>query len=115
MVNKERDNVKILYTANTDMHINLCHIPYIKELSKKHIVHVATNSFLNINYASEKISLPIKRTPFHFSNIKAIFKLRKIIKQEKYDLIITNTPMGSVVTRLAAKGCKIKTIYIAKK
>ena len=113
MVHKERDNVKILYTANTDMHINLCHIPYIKELSKKHIVHVATNSFLNINYASEKISLPIKRTPFHFSNIKAIFKLRKIIKQEKYDLIITNTPMGSVVTRLAAKGCKIKTIYIA--
>jgi len=109
---------KILYTANTDQHINLCHIPYLKFLKEKgNIVHVSTNSNSKIEYCDKKIQIPIHRTPYNFENIKAIFKLKKVIDKEKYKLIITNTPMGSVISRLASisarKKYKTKVIYIA--
>lgn len=109
---------KILYTANTDRHINLCHIPYLKMLKEKgHTIHVATNTDFNVDYSDKKIRIPIYRTPFKINNIKAIFILKRIINKEKYDLIITSTPMGSVVTRLAAKKLRKKyntrVIYIA--
>ena len=109
---------KILYTANTDKHIKLCHLPYLKSLKKKgHVIHVATNTNIATYYCDQKIAIPIKRTPFHLSNIKAIFDLKKILSKENYDLIITNTPMGSVITRLAGlktrRVNKTKIIYIA--
>lgn len=109
---------KILYTANTDQHINLCHIPYLKMLKEKgHIVHVSTNTDIDIDYCDKKIKIPIHRTPYSFDNLKAIAKLKKIINKEKYELIITNTPMGAVITRFASiksrKKYGTKVVYIA--
>lgn len=109
---------KILYTANTDQHINLCHRPYLKLLKEKgHIIHVATNTNVNIDYCDKKICIPITRTPYRISNIKAILDLKKVIEKEKYDLIITNTPMGAFVSRVASIHARVKyktkVIYIA--
>ena len=55
----------------------------------------------------------LTRSPFNFKNIKAIFKLRKILNENDYDIIHTHTPVGSVVTRLAYKfsRSKAKLIY----
>lgn len=95
---------KILITANTDRHILVCHLPYLKWFKENgYCVHLATNTSENIPYVDKKINLNIKRKPFHFSNLYAIFKLKKIIKKEKYDLIYTHTPTASVITRLACK------------
>lgn len=79
-------------------------------------VHVATDSDKKIKYCDKKIKLPIKRSPFRFSNLKAIFALRKILKTEKYDIIHCHTPMGGVVARLAAKKARkngTRVIYTA--
>lgn len=46
--------------------------------------------------------IPIHRSPFSFDNIKAIFQLKKIIDENKYDLIHCHTEMGGVCARLAA-------------
>ena len=109
---------KVLIVANTDRHINLCYLPYIKYLKDQGIIiHVATNTNILLDYIDKKIKIPICRNPFHFKNIKAIFKLRKYILKEKYDLISCSTPMGGVVARLASKSMKksqkTKIIYTA--
>lgn len=100
---------KVLFVANTDMHINLCYLPYMKYLkNENYSVDVATNTFVSIDYCDKKISIPIYRNPFHFGNIIAIFKLRKIINKEKYDLVSCSTPMGGVIARLASSKAKKK-------
>lgn len=104
---------KILITANTDRHIQLCHLPYIEWLQNNNYeVDVATNTskkILNTN----KINLGFTRKPFSICNIKAIKKLKKILKKNEYNIIHTHTPVGSVVTRIACRlaKCKAKIIY----
>jgi glycosyltransferase EpsD len=61
--------------------------------------------------------VPFKRSPFSKSNIQAYRQLKKIIMENRYDIIHTHTPMGSVVTRLAARKARrqygTKVIYTA--
>lgn len=110
--------MKVLYTANTYRHLYLCHKPYIKWFhDKKFIVHTATNSNKKLENVDHNYNIPVERYPFKLNNIKAIFKLKKIIEKEKYDIIHTHTPMGAVVTRLASikyrKKNDVKIIYTA--
>lgn len=109
---------KVLFTATVDSHIQLFHIPYLKYFKEKgYEVHVATNGDEPIEYCDKKIKIPFERSPFKVNNLKAIKKLKRIINEEKYDIIHTHTPMGSVVTRLAAKQArkkhKTRVIYTA--
>lgn len=55
------------------------------------------------------------RSPFSFvKNIKAYRQLRKVMNQEKYDLLHCHTPMGGVIGRMAAERAKIPyVIYTA--
>ena len=100
---------KVLFVANSDRHIKLCHIPYLKMFKDNgYLVHVATNSSNNITYCDKKIDLGLSRHPFSFKNIKALLKLRKIVKMEKYDIISSHTPMGGFLGRSCVIGRKIK-------
>lgn len=108
---------KVLYTATVDIHIKSFHLPYLKLLHDMgYKVYVATNGSEEFPYCDEKIVIPFERSPFKFNNIKAIFKLKKIIDKENFDLIHCHTPMGGVVTRLAARKARkkgTKVIYTA--
>lgn len=109
---------KVLFTATVDSHILQFHIPYLKWFKEQgYEVHVATNGDEKIEYCDVKHKIPFERSPIKINNIKAIFKLKKIIENEKFDIIHCHTPMGSVVTRLAAKNArkkyKTKVIYTA--
>lgn len=66
--------------------------------------YVITNSDGKIDYCDKKIKLDFKRNPFSLKNIKALFKLRKIVKKENFDIISCHTPMGGFLGR----GCLIK-------
>jgi len=61
--------------------------------------------------------VPIPRNPFNLNIIKSIYLLKKIIATERYDIIHCHTPVGAVVSRLAAKSLylkhKIRVIYTA--
>jgi len=51
---------KILFVANTDVHINLCYLPYMKYFKEQgYIVHVATNTNILLDYCDKKIQIPI--------------------------------------------------------
>ena len=100
MPNKSK---KVLFTATVDSHILAFHLPFLKWFKEQgYEVHVATNGDEQIPFCDKKIKISFERNPFKINNIKAIFQLKKVLKKEKYDIIHTHTPMGSVVTRLAA-------------
>ena len=95
---------KVLFTATVDSHILHFHIPFLKLFKDNgYEVHVATNGSEKIPYCDVKHVISFERSPFKLNNIKAIKELKKIINTEKYDIIHCHTPMGGVVTRLAAK------------
>lgn len=100
---------KVLFTATVDSHILQFHLPFLKLFKDKgYEVHVATNGNEEIPYCDKKHIISFERSPYKTNNLKAIKQLRKIINEEKYDIIHCHTPMGGVVTRLAAKQARKK-------
>lgn len=102
-------NKRVLLTATVQSHICQFHKPLMK-LLKEHgyEVHVAARdnlaekNGLAMEYADRVFNVPFDRSPFSLKNIKAYEELSEILKDNKYDIIHTNTPMGGMVTRLAA-------------
>lgn len=111
-------NSKVLFVANIHKHFKAFHIPYIQYLQGQgYEVHVAANDgSTRIEEADKQFDLPINRSPFSSSNIKAVKELRTIIETEQYCLVHCHTAMGSVVARLAAKPFRkrgLKVLYTA--
>ena len=109
---------KVLFTATVDSHILHFHIPYLQYFHEQgYEVHVATNGTEEIPFCDVKHTVSFERSPFKANNIKAIKQLKEIIDKEKFNIIHCHTPMGSVVTRLAAKQARkkynTKVIYTA--
>ena len=108
---------KVLFSATVDSHILQFHLPYLKWFKEQgYEVHVATNGTQNIPYCDVKHVVPFERNPIKINNLKSIKILKDIIKKEKFDIIHCHTPMGGVVTRLAAKKYRkegTKVIYTA--
>ena len=115
--------MKILYTATVLSHICQFHLPYLKELQDRgNVVHVAARdnlaekNGLTLKNTDRFIEFPFQRSPFDQRNLGAYKQLKQLIDQENYDLIVCNTPVGGILTRLAARnarkrGCRV--IYIA--
>lgn len=100
---------KVLFTATVDSHILQFHLPFLKLFKDNgYEVHVATNGNEEIPYCDVKHVVSFERSPIKINNLKAIKQLKKICNEEKFDIIHTHTPMGSVVTRLAAKSSRKK-------
>lgn len=96
---------KILVVASTSDHLKNFHLPYIKELEKNYIVHTMAKDS-GSKFATYNINFEKKF--FSVNNLKIVGKIRKILKQENYDLIITNTTLASFFVRLAVRGLKNK-------
>lgn len=79
-------------------------------------VHVAANGMLDLPYVDQKYTIPIQRTPFRLRNIHAYKALKTIIDKNNYSIIHCHTPMGGVITRLAARKARkhgTKVLYTA--
>ena len=70
---------------------------------------------IETGYHDNQYDVPIKRRPLSPSNIKAYFQLKKICRQNQYDIIHCHTPVGGVLGRLCVnrKKCNTKVIYTA--
>lgn len=115
---------KVLFVATVvKMHIMVFHIPYLKMFKKNgYEVHVcAKNDYENkedciIPHCDKYYDLPFERSPFKLNNIKAYNRLKELIDSNEYDIIHCHTPMGGVLTRLAALEAReggTKVIYTA--
>ena len=105
----EKQVMKVLLTATVQSHICQFHKPLMKMLKEKgYEVHVAARNNLAeknglaMEYADKVFDIPFDRSPVSTRNIKAYKELSKVLSQNKYEIIHTNTPVGGLVTRLAA-------------
>lgn len=110
-------NKKVLFTATVvKTHINVFHLPYLKWFKEQCFeVHVAAkNDFINklciIPNCDKFYDINFARFPFSRANIKAYNQLKKIIKENNYDIIHCHTPVAGVLTRLAARSSKNTTV-----
>lgn len=95
---------RVLFAATTAKgHINVFHLPYIKMFKDQGwIVDVVTNGDELVDFVDNEFSIPIKRTPFKIKNLVALGRLVGIMRKGRYDLVVCHTPMGGVLTRIAA-------------
>ena len=71
-------------------------------------VHYASDGEEEVLDCDKHFDVCFDRSPYSKRNIKAYRQLKDIIDKENYDIIHCHTPMGSVVTRLAAKDARKK-------
>ena len=114
---------KVLLTATVQSHICQFHKPLVEVLHNHGCeVHVAARdnlaekNGLKLDFVERVYNIPFSRSPKSTDNFKAYKELKKIIDRENYDVIHCNTPMGGIVTRLAAKKAResgAKVFYTA--
>ena len=114
---------KVLLTATVQSHICQFHKPLVKMLHENgYEVHVAAKDNLHLknglklDFVDKIFNVSFSRSPKSIDNIKAYKELKNILEKEHYDYIHCNTPMGGVVTRLAARKARIagsEIIYTA--
>jgi glycosyltransferase EpsD len=108
---------KVLFCATVDYHFKAFHLPYLKWFKEQGWeVHVAAWGDIELPYVDQKYNIPIQRSPFNKRNIMAYSELKKIIAKNQYTIIHCHTPMGGVITRLAARDARkdgTKVLYTA--
>ena len=102
--------MKILLTATVQSHICQFHKPLVEVLHAHGCeVHVAARdnlaekNGLKLDFVEKVFDIPFSRSPKSKDNLRAKKMLQEIIDEGHYDVIHCNTPMGGIVTRLAAK------------
>lgn len=115
---------KVLFVATVvKTHIMEFHIPYLrmfKEMGWKTAV-AARNDYENpadcvIPYCDTYYDIPFERNPLKLGNVKAYKELKKVIDTGAYDILHCHTPVGAMLTRLAAKQarkCGTRVFYTA--
>ncbi|UAL46941.1 glycosyltransferase family 4 protein [Sutcliffiella horikoshii] len=108
---------KILFCATVDYHFKAFHLPTMKWFKEQGWeVHVAAAGNIELPFTDKKHVIPIHRSPFRKDNKKAYQELKAIINQNQFKIIHCHTPLGGVLTRLAAKEARksgTKVIYTA--
>ena len=106
---------KVLLVATVQSHICQFHKPLVEVLHEKGVeVHVAARdnlaekNGLKLDFAEKVFDVPFRRSPFSLKNIKAYKMLKRIINEGEYDVIHCNTPVGGILTRMAAKKARKK-------
>lgn len=116
--------MKILYVATVvKTHIMEFHIPYLKILKEMgwETAVAARNDYDDptecvIPYCDTYYDIPFERNPLKLRNIKAYKMLKSVIDEGHYDIIHCHTPVGAMLTRIAAKKARnsgTKVIYTA--
>lgn len=115
---------KVLYVATVvKTHIMEFHIPYLKMFKEKgwETYVAAKNDYENPNdcvipYCDYYYDIPFERFPIKKENIKAYKLLKELIEEEQFDIIHCHTPVGAMLSRLAARDARAngtKVIYTA--
>lgn len=93
---------KVLFCASRSSHIRNFHLPYLHAFKARgYEVWVFVGDNEEIPFADHVITLPLIKSMWSISNIRAIFLARKWLKTCKYDVISANTALAGVAVRLA--------------
>ena len=115
---------KVLFTATVvKTHMMQFHLPYLKMFQEMgwETAVASKNDYedpadCRIPYCDRYFDVPFARLPWKMDNLSAWRQLKKIIDEGDYDIIHCHTPVGAMITRLAALGARkkgTKVIYTA--
>lgn len=116
---------KVLFVATVVReHINVFHTPFLKLFKDNgwETYVAASNDYFDnpkdciIPYCDHYIEIPFQRSPFAMGNFTCYKMLEKIISEEDFDIIHCHTPVGGMLTRLAARKARkhgTRVIYTA--
>ena len=114
---------RVLFTATLVRgHIAKFHIPYLKWFKEQgwETWVAAKNDYPDgecaIPYCDRFVNIDFARSPFSGQTAVAYRQLRELFKKEQFDLVHTHTPVGGVLTRLAAREARhggTKVLYTA--
>lgn len=111
--------MKILLVATVQSHICQFHKPLVKMLHahgcEVHVAarnNLAAKNGLELDFVEKIFNISFERSPFNRRNLSAYQQLKQIIDGGNYDVVHTNTPVGGIVGRLAARkarknGCQV--------
>ena len=104
---------KILLVATVQSHIAQFHQPLIDYLTEQgYIVDIAakdnldTKPNLRLSTSGNIYNIPFERSPFSLKNITAYRKLKNLIREGSYEVVHCNTPVGGILTRMAARAMR---------
>ena len=99
-----------LLVATVQSHIGQFHKPLMRMLKEAgweiHVAaqnNLAEKDTLQLEYPDMVFDVPFRRSPLDLCNLTAFRELNHLLKEYRYDIIHCNTPVGGILTRLAAK------------
>lgn len=97
---------RILFTASTFSHIRTFHLPYLRAFrALGWEVDVACGGTPpDLPDADRVIALPFEKRMSSPANFRAQTRLRRLMRQQAYTLVITHTSLAAFFTRRAAAG-----------
>lgn len=114
---------RVLFSATLVRgHIAKFHIPYLKWFKEQgwETWVAAKNDYpdgvCEIPYCDRYVNIDFARSPFSKQTLVAYQQLRELFTRERFDIVHTHTPVGGVLTRLAARDARksgTKVIYTA--
>lgn len=113
-------NKKVMMLASTDNMIWQFLLPHIAEMQKHgntvECICKKTGFWfdeLRDKYGLKCYDLPFKRNPFYPQNLKAYSMLKKLQKENNYDLIYCQQPVGGLMGRLIGRKFRVPVFYTA--
>ncbi len=114
-----KTGIKVLQLAAVDVTVKFLILPLIDRLLEEgYEVHVACSSGRHLEYLHSKghtvHAIPITRRLAPFSNLKSLFRLYRLMRRERFDIVHVHTPVAAALGRIASKLARVPiVIYTA--
>ena len=93
---------KVLYCASTVSHLLNFHLPYLEAFHKAgYEVWAAANEQRDIPFADHVVAFPFQKSITSPQNLRAVFAVRRLLREQKFDIVSTHTMLASAVVRAA--------------
>jgi glycosyltransferase involved in cell wall biosynthesis len=97
----------VLFVASVGVHINAFHLPFLEYFAVRGFeVHIAARFKAEIEGFREKgyhcHPIDFSRSPYSKDSLTAYRQLRNLLKENRFSLIHTHTPVASLLTRVLA-------------
>ena len=94
--------IKVLYCASVWGHIENFHLPYIQEMENAGFeVHIAASGIPQDTPFTFTCNLPFKKSILSLRNLDALFKLTRLMRRERFNLIYVHTTLAAFLCRAA--------------
>ena len=99
----------VIFIASRISHILNFHMPYIEHFKQRgYSIHIAAQGAGDDPRFDKCFDIKFTKKPWSPDNIKAIFKLKKILRENNYELVCSNTTLAGAAAKTAAMLCPQK-------